>query len=260
LSQTAKAIRESKADVVGLQEIGRNLQKLAELLKWNRSSQGWSGIVTRFEIVKEYRCGKNTGGIRVRTDSGREVLVFNAYFSPGPYQPYQLLNIPYGKAPFIKTEEEAIAFAKKTRGSQVGELLKQVEKLADENLPIFCAGDFNEPSHLDWTEAAAKAKRHPIKVAYPTSIAMLKAGFVDSYRKVYPDEMKHPGFTWTPLAKPDDPKVHHDRIDLIYFKGGGIKVDRVQIVGESKENADIVISPYPTDHRGVVTTVTLPGK
>ena len=48
---------------------------------------------------------------------------------------------------------------------------------------------------LDWTEAAAKAGRHPIKVAYPTSTEMAKAGFSDSYRKIYPDEMKNPGIT-----------------------------------------------------------------
>ena len=31
-----------------------------------------------------------------------------------------------------------------------------------------------------------------------------------------------------------------------------------KIVGENKENADIVVSPYPSDHRAVVATFTLP--
>ena len=30
-----------------------------------------------------------------------------------------------------------------------------------------------------------------------------------------------------------------------------------KIVGENKENADIVVSPYPSDHRAVVATFTL---
>ena len=89
-----------------------------------------------------------------------------------------------------------IEWAKKARGAEIGKLLRQVKAIPDKDVPIFVVGDFNEPSHLDWTEAAAKAGRHPIKVAYPTSTEMAKAGFSDSYRKIYPDEMKNPGITW----------------------------------------------------------------
>ena len=118
-------------------------------------------------------------------------------------------------------------------------------------------GDFNEPSHLDWTEAAAKAGRHPIKVAYPNSLAMIKAGFKDSYRVIYPDEMKNPGLTWSPKYTADDSTTHLDRIDFVYFKGKGLKVKDVKIVGENKEKADIVVSPYPSDHRAVVASFNL---
>ena len=116
-------------------------------------------------------------------------------------------------------------------------------------------GDFNEPSHLDWTDAAAKVGRHPIKVAYPTSTELAKAGFSDSYRKIYPDEMKNPGLTWSPKYKADDPRTHLDRIDFVYFRGQGVKVTDVKIVGENKENAGIVVTPYPSDHRAVVASL-----
>ena len=118
-------------------------------------------------------------------------------------------------------------------------------------------GDFNEPSHLDWTERAASAARHPIKVEYPNSLAMIKAGFTDAYRTIYPDEMKHPGYTWSSFYKFDDPTTHHDRIDFVYFKGKGIKLNEVKIVGENQKDADIVISPYPSDHRAVVADFRL---
>jgi exonuclease III len=118
-------------------------------------------------------------------------------------------------------------------------------------------GDFNEPSHLDWTEAAAKAGRHPIKVAYPTSTEMAKVGFSDSYRTIYPDEMKNPGITWSPAYQVGDPRTHHDRIDFVYYKGKGLEVKEVKILGENEENADLVVSPYPSDHRAVVATFTL---
>lgn len=250
LSQTAKVIQASGADIVGLQEVGGKAKELAALLGWNYIRHGWSAILTRFEIVEKY-----DGGVRVRLDSGQEVYVFNVHLKPYPYQPYQLLGIGKGA---IETEAEAIAAASKTRGHQIEELLEKIGKLPNKDLPVFVTGDFNEPSHLDWTAATAKSGRHPVKVAYPSSSALAKKGFTDAWRKFYPDEMKHPGYTWTPVSKPDNPKDHHDRIDFVYFKGKQIEVKNVSIVGENKKNADIVVSPYPSDHRAVVATFILP--
>ena len=69
--------------------------------------------------------------------------------------------------------------------------------------------------------------------------------------------MEKPGYTWTPILKADDPTTHHDRIDFVYFKGNGLTLKETKIVGENKANADIVISPYPSDHRAVVATFTV---
>ena len=265
LSQTAKVIQEAKADIVGIQETrspgGVNAEKLAELLGWNHHvNPGNRVIVTRYEIVEEKR-----DGIKVKLPSGQHAYIFNLHLPSNPYQPYQLLGIQpkwhkHKDTPFIKTEAEAIASASKARGGEISELLKQIDSLPDKETPVFVVGDFNEPSHLDWTEAAAKSGRHPIKVEYPNSLAMTKAGFADAWRTLYPDEMKKPGFTWTPIMTADDPKTHHDRIDFVYFRGEGVKVTGANIVGENKSNADIVVSPYPSDHRAVVATFTLPNR
>ena len=60
------------------------------------------------------------------------------------------------------------------------------------------------------------------------------------------------------MYKTDDPTTHHDRIDFVYYKGKGVILNGVQVVGENKENADIIVSPYPSDHRAVVAAFTLP--
>ena len=60
-----------------------------------------------------------------------------------------------------------------------------------------------------------------------------------------------------PFIKFDDPTTHHDRIDFVYYKGKGLEVTDIKIVGENQEDADIVISPYPSDHRAVVSEFTL---
>jgi endonuclease/exonuclease/phosphatase family metal-dependent hydrolase len=259
LSQTAKVIQAAGADIVGLQEIGGSAEKLAKLLGWKYMRHGSGAIMTRFEIVETYdertKPQMGSGGARIRLDSGQEVYVFNAHLNAYPYQPYQLLGIGKGT---IKTEAEAIAAASKARGLQLKELLEKIDKLPNKDLPVFVTGDFNEPSHLDWTAAAAKSGRHPIKVAYPSSSALAEKGYTDAWRAFRSDEMKHPGHTWTPVTKPDNPKDHHDRIDFVYFKGKHIEVKSMSIVGENKKNADIVVSPYPSDHRAVVATFMLP--
>ena len=262
LSQTAKAIQLAKADIVGIQETksprGDTLEDLAKLLGWNHDMGKGSNILTRYEIVDSlYK------GVKVKLDSGRHAYVFNVHLSSHPYQPYQLLEIRpswhkhTNNITFIKTEAEAIEWAKKARGAEIGKVLRQVKSIPDKEVPVFVVGDFNEPSHLDWTEAAARIGRHPIKVAYPTSTEMARAGFSDSYRTIYPDEMKNPGLTWSPKYKADDPRTHLDRIDFVYFKGNGLKVTNVKIVGENKENADMVVTPYPSDHRAVVASFKL---
>jgi endonuclease/exonuclease/phosphatase family metal-dependent hydrolase len=257
LSQSAKMIELAMADIVGLQEIGNNVPKLANLLGWNHGGP----FITRYEIVEELpdSAKRNSDGMKVKLPSGQEAYVFNLHLPHGPYQPFQLLGLTAGYRvyPKIDTEAEAIAGANKTRARFIARLFKRINALSDQEAPIFVVGDFNEPSYLDWTEAAAKAGRHPMKVEFPTSLTMAKAGFTDAYRTVHPDEMAKPGFTWTTLKKADDPTIHYDRIDYVYFRGKGVKVTDAKIVGEDKEHADIVVSPYPSDHRAVVATFTL---
>ena len=262
LSQTAKVIQEAKADVVGVQETrspsGVNTEKLAQLLGWNHYVNPRNRVIlTRYEIVEE-----QGDGIKVKLPSGQEAYIFNLHLPSNPYQPYQLLSIQpkwhkHKDTPFIKTEAKAIAGAREARGKEISALLSQIRSLPDKETPVFVVGDFNEPSHLDWTEKAAESGRHPIKVEYPNSLDMAKAGFADAWRTVYPDEMKKPGFTWSPMYKADDPTTHHDRIDFVYFKGKGVTLNDAKVVGESDENADIVVSPYPSDHRAVIATFTL---
>jgi exodeoxyribonuclease III len=74
---------------------------------------------------------------------------------------------------------------------------------------------------------------------------------------VFPDEVARPGSTWTPTTKPDDPKDRHDRIDFVFFGGPNMSVKGCEIVGEDQKFADIVVKPYPSDHRAVVATVEI---
>ena len=265
LSQTLEVIRAAKADLVGLQETRGekkgaarpdNGRKLAEMLGWNYFDQGESpAILTRFPIVTNT---PGRRGVSVRLPSGRLAWMFNVHLMHAPYQPYQLLSIPYADAPFIKTAAEAVSEARKARGAQVDQLLSELKPALASGRPVFLTGDFNEPSHQDWTEGAAKAGKCPLPVEYPSTLAVTGAGMRDAFRSVFPDEVAHPGWTWTPTTKPDDPKDRHDRIDMIFVAGPNVTVKRCDIVGEDERFAHIAVQPYPSDHRAVVATIELP--
>jgi exonuclease III len=273
VDETVAVIKAAGADIIGIQETrlesdpceadycppaGESVAKaIAEKLGFHYYDQTkenpalWANA-----IISRYPIGPATAndlGVRIEVDS-RIVYAFNIHHDDSPYQPYQLLNIEYGAAPFIKTEAEAVKFAEETRGPAM-KLLFEDLKAADGADAVFVFGDFNEPSHLDWTKEAVAAGHHPITVRWPTTLSLEKAGFVDPYRIAHPDVVAKPAYTWTPTGEPTDPEDHHDRIDFALVRAKDLKVEDASIVGEKPEAAEIVVTPWPSDHRAVVARV-----
>jgi len=249
VDQIAKIIEATQPDLIGLQESNSSTAQLAEKFGMHSLQQDKrTALLSRFPIEQ---VTANKFGVKVTLENGKQVGFLNAHLTSFPYQPHQLLHLPTGGGPYLNTESQAIASATRTRGKEVKNMIADANSL---EVPVIATGDFNEPSHRDWTEAAHSAGRHPIKCEWPASRSFEAAGFSDSYREVYPDEMTHPGNTWTPNAAQDDPKEHHDRIDYIHHRGDGLKLKSIQIVGEKPEFADIVVSPWPTDHRALLAT------
>ncbi len=216
-----------------------------------------NAIISRFPILNNT---KNNIGVKIDTSEVglSTVYAFNVHLPDYPYQPYQLLNITYGDAPFIMTEEEAIDYANQARGSAMEKFYSDIQEVgAGEHDVVLIFGDFNEPSYLDWTEDSAKAGIHPLKVEFPTSKKLAEAGFVDALRLVHPDVVEKPAFSW-PWAKVDDPTLgseyHNDRIDFVYVRGGtgALNVSDASIVGGNAPGVDLVYEPYPSDHKAVV--------
>jgi len=273
IDETAAVIRAAGADIVGIQETRKEGQgcseescppesesvaaKLAQAIGFHYYDQAkvndalWANaILSRYPIGA---ATPNDLGVAIEVE-GRRVFAFNIHFTDFPYQPYQVVGIPYGDAPFLKTGAEAAHAAGKARGSGVA-LLVEDFKAAEGADAAFVFGDFNEPSHRDWTARTAAAGRHPFAVDFPTARAVEEQGFVDAYRAAHPDEVAKPGYTWEAIARPADFEVHHDRIDYVFARGASLAVEQVRIFGEKTPEADVVVTPWPSDHRAVVATV-----
>jgi endonuclease/exonuclease/phosphatase family metal-dependent hydrolase len=226
VAAAADVIKKSGADVAILSEVVSFDKtdvspQIASLLGYHVESfeSNQTAIVSRFPMTRV-----DDAGI-VKLVCGRtnhSIYIVSVHFSDFPYQPNQAASIPYcydvcQKA--YKSEASLVKQAKIARGAAVAAIIEKINAIkageSPSTLPmIILAGDFNEPSHLDWTERAAAAKLHPFAVAYPTSKAFQDAGLIDVFRHIYPDEVKKPGYTW-PTRDPGYP-YRDDRIDFIF--------------------------------------------
>jgi endonuclease/exonuclease/phosphatase family metal-dependent hydrolase len=250
LVKVIEAIRAAGPDIVGLEEAERNTRVIAEALGWHHSE--------RTQFISRYPLIDPPGGdgiyIFAAIAPGRVVALANVHLPADPYGPYLVRD---GASP-----EEVRALEESLRLPAIRDQLRLLPGLAAAGIPVFLTGDFNTPSHYDWTEAVAAVReevRYPFD--WPVSVALADAGFSDSYRVVHPDPVAVPGFTWTPGGPESVRDEVHDRIDWVLAAGPARAIGS-QIVGEvGGPDVDFAVDPYPTDHRGVVSTFeTTPGE
>lgn len=84
------------------------------------------------------------------------------------------------------------------------------------------------------------------------------------------DEIRKPGFTWCAVTKEHARTDHWDRIDFVFAgkahpntqhaHGTEWRVVKSVVIGESGEEAEEVISPWPSDHRAVLAELRLTHK
>lgn len=274
VDETVAAIKAARADIIGVQETrlepdpctatdcaatGISAAKaIADALGYYYYDQTQENVALWANaVISRYPIGAASPhdlGVPIDVD-GRTIWLFNIHHDDEPYQPYQVLGIEYGPAPFVKTADEAVMWADKTRGSAM-DLLAQDMAAAEGAAAVFVTGDFNEPSMYDWTDAAVVAGHQPLAVVWPTTKRLADGGFTDTYRAIWPDPVAKPAYTWTPRGDEADPEDHHDRIDFVFAKGEGLTVTDAAIVGETGPRTDIAVDPWPSDHRASVAEVT----
>lgn len=199
-------------------------------------------IFTKYPIIHSTEKYK---GIIIKVQNNN-IGVFNIHLTDEPYQPFQILNIPYGDYSFISSEQEAINQANLARKEEIKKIMNEINEINEKyNLTtIIILGDFNEPSHRDWTDKAMYTGIHPLKVEFPSVKTFEDNGFIDSYRHLYPDNVKFPGSTW-----PTNSKDKNDRIDYILVKSNIFEITEADIIGEKH------FALWPSDHRACVCTI-----
>lgn len=284
IQDTAEIIKDSGADIVGLQEIDASLEELSKLT-------GLPYFDDRRFILSRYPIFNS--GVGYRTESGTGTYSINGLDSdsvhawilvaPGEVIAFantHLTSDPYGPDEVAagKTAEEVMEIEVLTRGADYTALANALAPLAREKTPLFLTGDFNSPSHLDWTKETVNMRPHMhYPFDWPSTHAMTNIGLRDTYREVYPNPITHPGLTFTPgMPAPIIPDSQYlDRIDFI-FTSGDVKVLGSEVIDIRKycpQRANPVVThqgttskvkvsaigsctfPYPSDHSAVLSSV-----
>ena len=295
----ADEIVRSNADFVTLSEVRnyrntRFCDRIVEALK-KRGETYYSfytedsGLLSRYPISDSttvYPLNDDRGSIYrlVSKKDGQEFAVYTAHLDYRNCAYYDVRgydgNTWEKEEPVTNIDSILILNKASVRDDAIANFLAEAQKDREAGRIVILGGDFNEPSHLDWTEATKDLfDHHGAVVPWDCSMMLAEAGFFDTYRSLYPDPVKYPGFTcpadckdidlkrlvWSPEA--DD----RDRIDFIlYAPFEGLSLTDVSIVGPkgdilrgervTEETSDPIIEPiavWPTDHKAVLATFTL---
>jgi len=242
LTQVIEEVRRAAPDVVGFEEGEHNACVIAQALGWNCSAR--MQVISRLPIVDPP--GGNGTYVFIPISPGKVVAMMNVHLPSDPYGPYLVRD--------GGTEADLRALEVSVRLPAIQDQLAALPGLLRAGIPTFLTGDFNSPSHLDWTQAVADVRPEvPYPFDWPVSRALANAGFRDGYRLVHPDPIATPGFTWSPGGPETLPHDVFDRIDWVLAAGSAVPRSSTVVGEPGFADAGVTIAPYPTDHRGVVT-------
>ena len=248
-SKVVEAIQKSDADAVGLQEAAGHTQEIADRLGWYAEPR--LHVISRFPIISPPQARAPTSTCRSppgrswrwptstcrRTRTGRELVRDGS------------------------TLAEVLANEQDTRMSALDPLLPVWKKVIDSGMPLFVTGDFNSPSHLDWTPATVGAlpqMKYP--VAWPAGLAVEGIGMVDTFRAAHPDPVVDPG-SHLDLRLPvprGSSRTRSSTASTSSTPRPGSTVTKSRVVGQpGTPDVDVAVDPYPSDHRSVVSTVVV---
>ena len=220
-----------------------------------------------------YKLESNIHGHKIAVYTAHLDYLNDAYYNVRGYDgsTWEEIPIPQTVLEVLKVNDASL------RDDAIRCFIDEARKDIAEGTIVILGGDFNEPSHLDWIRETKDLYDHNgLIIPWTVPLMLDNAGFIDTYRTLYPDVLQYPGFTfpadnplipvekltWTP--KSDE----RDRIDYVFYhphpavtlkdaiifgpKGSIVKSRRVE-----ENSADRFLLPsgvWPTDHKGLWVT------
>lgn len=258
-------ILQSEADIVCVQEYVHNNEWLKDELERTTGSN-WNirilprncAIISKYPILPH----GNMFLTPVKISDCKIINVISAHQYVYTYVPYALQG--------GQTVEEACREA--IRVNHTGYWKAMVEEIVmaqNKEEIVILAGDFNEPSHLDYS-VKSKNKGY-VKSEYLLGMMSnvllddmhMKDVWNEKRKKEGLDECTLRGITWSPTTWEYKRGVDDHRIDFIYYTANGISFIDAKLIGETPvieipgDKVDLTIDRWPSDHRGVLAILNI---
>ena len=248
-----------------------------------------SGLLSRYPITDSqtvFPLKNDHGSIykMVSAIRGHRIAVYTAhldYLSDAYYNVRGYDGSTWKEIPIPQTVCEVLQVNDASlRDDAIRNFIAEAKKDIAEGAIVILGGDFNEPSHFDWTRETNDLFDHNgLIVPWTVPLLLDNNGFVDTYRELYSDVINYPGFTFpadNPLIPVEKlawaPKAdERDRIDYVFyhphpavelkdaviFGPRGSIVNSKRMPEESKDRFLLPLGVWPTDHKGLLVTFGL---
>ncbi|KAK2603723.1 hypothetical protein QQS21_004099 [Conoideocrella luteorostrata] len=256
-NKQVRFLTDSGVDIVGVQESsGGHAKRLGEALGWDYWQGDDVGIISRYPIVEKYPASGVGGSVRIALDQDLEINVWNVHLGYDPYGPYDFCFSNMTREQVLNRESIS------GRTEQIKQIIKEMEpQLANaDRIPVILTGDFNAPSHLDWTNFTRSLHCDVGSFDWPTSKYPIAAGMTDSFREVHRNPRTEPGITWSPIYLTNELRPEpKDRIDFIYKKGKHLRAYKSETVvaGKPRPEPNHQDNEWTSDHAAVNTIFKL---
>ncbi|CAJ0961894.1 unnamed protein product, partial [Mesorhabditis belari] len=271
LEKVAKHIDILEPDIIALQEVMNDttvpeiIQLLKEPNKWkyaHTEDSASTAIISKYPI--DEKSISTTGysiHATIQLNDGISLEFWSVHTQYVAYGPHAAYNRMVTDVKQILEGENSPPG--QGRVQNVNEILESKEMLKAKHkvdtTPIIIAGDFNSPSHLDWTHKTSDL-HHSWVIEWPSTSLLEQAGFNDSYRVVHPDVLTNPGHTWSTCHKSNGEWNYaipepQDRIDFIFYQGPLKPLSSSPYAGTEPLHPipNHCDNDWPSDHYALVT-------
>ncbi|GAA4251921.1 endonuclease/exonuclease/phosphatase family protein [Dactylosporangium darangshiense] len=256
-----KFLLERDVDVVGIQENNGAAQGLAAALGWSYHQNADVTVLSRYPITATTPTVAGSA-VAAKIDLGSRTLrLWSAHLGYTPYGPYDACFGHMTVQQLLARESSA------GRTGQINDIVAAMsgDLAAAATTPVLLTGDFNAPSHLDWTASNSRCGHGA--VPWPTSTAPAGAGLTDSYRQAHPNPALDPGNTWSPEDKTfaggygydshtGEPEPQ-DRIDFVHYKGPLTVISSDALWEGTPSQSNPSGNAWPSDHAAVLTVFSV---
>ncbi len=245
-----------------------------------------SGLLSRYPITDSlvvfplnndhgsiYKLESNIKGHKIAVYTAHLDYLNDAYYNVRGYDgsTWEEIPIPQTVLEVLEVNDASL------RDDAIGNFITEAKKDIAQGTIVILGGDFNEPSHLDWIRETKDLYDHNgMIIPWTVPLMLDNNGFIDTYRTLYPDVLRYPGFTFpadNPLISVEKltwaPKSdERERIDYVFYYphpaitlkdavifGPRGSIIRSQRVNETSDDPFLLpLDIWPTDHKGLLVT------